>query len=119
MVKIQDGSLVPASELIEGRAEDDDGKPLKFEQVKDANVPTYKAVSEMSDGSGRVRNYSFSIVDTNVRVGMAVTEKKEEAAEQNKAKTEKVTKEVTPTTTTTTTTSGEAKKNSTTTGSKL
>lgn len=108
MVKIQDGSLVPASELIDGRAEDDDGKPLKFEQVKDANVPTYKAVSEMSDGSGRVRNYSFSIVDTNVRVGMSVTE-----PEENKqAKTEKVTKEVSPS-------PAEAKKNSTAVGSKL
>jgi hypothetical protein len=104
MVKIQDGSLVSASELIDGRAEDDDGKPLKFEQVKDANVPTYKAVSEMSDGSGRVRNYSFSIVDTNVRVGMSVTEPEDKEGKQ--AKTEKVTKEVSPT---------EKKKNSTTT----
>ena len=95
MVKIQDGSLVPASELITGGGQDDEGKPLKFELVKDAAMPQYRAVSKMDDGSGRTRTYSFGFDDTNVVVHMTVVEDNKEA-EEKAPKTEKVTKEVTP-----------------------
>lgn len=104
MVKIQDGSLVPASELITGGGQDDEGKSLKFELVKDAAMPQYRAVSKMDDGSGRTRTYSFGFDDTNVVVHMTVVEENKEA-EEKAPKTEKVTKEVAPTT--------ETKKNST------
>ena len=105
VVKIEDGSLVPAQELLSGAAQDPDGKPLKFTEVKDATMPTYQAKSKMDDGSGRTRVYTFSIENTNVRVSMGLVE--EEQAEKGAAKTEKVTKEVSPSSL-----SSEAKKNS-------
>ena len=107
MVKIQDGSLVPASDVF-GGVEDDEGQSLKFEPVKDALVPRWEAKSKMNDGSNRTRNFSVSLLDVNLVVRMALTE---EEAEKEKPKatatTEKVTKEVSPAPATT-----EAKKNS-------
>lgn len=105
VVKIEDGSLVPAQELLSGAAQDPDGKPLKFTEVKDAPMPTYTAKSKMDDGSGRTRVYTFSIENTNVRVSMGLLEEEEKGA-----KTEKVTKEVAPSPSSSS--SSEAKKNS-------
>ena len=106
VVKIEDGSLVPAQELLSGAAQDPDGKALKFTEVKDAPMPTYTAKSKMDDGSGRTRVYTFSIENTNVRVSMGLVEE-----EKAGAKTEKVTKEVAPSPSSSTS-SSEAKKNS-------
>jgi hypothetical protein len=89
MVQIQDGSLVPASQLLSGEGEDPDtesGK-LKFEQVKGTVFPTYRAKSKMNDGSGRKRTYTFSLEDTNVVVHVAQTTEEEEE-QQNKDKGE-------------------------------
>ena len=107
VVKVEDGSLVPAQELLSGAAQDPDGKALKFTEVKDAPMPTYQAKSKMDDGSGRTRVYTFSIENTNVRVSMGLVE--EEGQSKEGAKTEKVTKEVAPSSTSL---SSEAKKNS-------
>lgn len=90
MVKIHDGSLVPASELLSNNAEDDEGEKLKFEQVKDAAYPTFEAKAKVHDDSGRERTYRFSFEDTNVTVHMTTTEPEEE----KKATTEKSVKEV-------------------------
>ena len=108
VVKIQDGSLVPASDVF-GGVEDDEGQSLKFEPVKDALVPRWEAKTKMNDGSNRTRNFSVSLLDVNLVVRMTLTEEavaEEEGKPKPKAtapSTEKVTKEVTPT---------ETKKNS-------
>jgi DNA polymerase III alpha subunit (gram-positive type) len=107
MVKIHDGSLVPASELLSNNAEDDEGEKLKFEQVKDATYPTFEAKSKVHDDSGRERTYRFSFDDTNVTVHMTTSESDEEKKakeEEANKKTEKSTKEVSAST--------ESKKNS-------
>lgn len=104
MVKIHDGSLVPASELLSNNAEDDEGERLKFEQVKDATYPTFEAKSKVHDDSGRERTYRFSFEDTNVTVHMTTSESDEEkkAKEKEAKATEKAVHE----------TSTESKKNS-------
>jgi hypothetical protein len=93
MVKIHDGSLVPASELLGGTAEDDEGNPLKFKDVKDAAFPTYEAKSKVPDDTGRMRTYRFSFEDTNVTVHMSISEPgaegQEKAAEAKAAAEEK------------------------------
>jgi hypothetical protein len=96
MVQIQDGSLVPASQLLDGSAEDPDveGGKVKFEQVKDAVVPTYTAKAKMNDGSGRSRTYTFSLEDMNVIVHVAQTTEEQEREKGNR--TEKSVKEVSP-----------------------
>jgi hypothetical protein len=109
VVKVEDGSLVPAQELLSGAAQDPDGKALKFTEVKDAPMPTYTAKSKMDDGSGRTRVYTFSIENTNVRVSMGLVEEEGQSKEGG-AKTEKVTKEVSPSSSSSSSSTTEAKK---------
>jgi hypothetical protein len=71
MVKIEDGTLIQASQLISGAGEDDNGNPLKFERNENALMPTYKAESDLNDGTGRRKVYSFDIIDTQVRVNQS------------------------------------------------
>jgi hypothetical protein len=85
MVKIQDGQLIVGSKALSGEAEDDDGKPLKFEAVQGALVPTWAAKANMNDGSGRVRFYSFGLEDTNVRVSVITKTAEEIKAEEQAA----------------------------------
>lgn len=94
MVKIHDGSLVPASELLSNNAEDDEGNKLKFEQVKDAAFPTWEAKADVPDDSKRVRTFRFSFEDTNVTVHMTTTEPEQEKESKKAAATEKSVKEV-------------------------
>lgn len=84
MVKLQDGSLVPASQLIGGEGEDDEGNQLKFKQTRTATVPTYTAESDLNDGTGRKKVYVFDLFDTPVRVDVRVVEPETEvtASEQ-------------------------------------
>lgn len=79
MVKLQDGSMVLASQLLSGAGEDDDGNPIKFEKNENALVPTYKAEADMNDGSGRKKVYTFDIVDTQVRVSVSTVEPESES----------------------------------------
>lgn len=74
MVKLQDGSLVFADQLLAGAGEDDNGNPIKFKEVKDAPIPTYTAEADMNDGSGRKKNYTFGFSNTQVRVGVTIIE---------------------------------------------
>jgi hypothetical protein len=115
MVQIQDGSLVPASQLLSGEGEDPDSETgkLKFEQVKGTAFPTYRAKSKMNDGSGRNRTYTFSLEETNVVVHVAQTTEEEKAEQGDKGEnkgtgTEKAFHETKVSDTTTT----DAKKNS-------
>lgn len=85
MVKIQDGQLIVGSKALSGEAEDDEGKPLKFEAVEGALVPTWAAKANMNDGSGRVRFYSFGLEDTNVRVSVITKTAEEIKAEEQAA----------------------------------
>ena len=95
MVKIQDGSLVAATDVFGGGVEDDEGQRLKFEPIKDAPIPRWEAKTKMNDGSNRTRNFSVSLIDVNLIVRMALSE--EQATEASpEPKTQKVTKEVTP-----------------------
>lgn len=106
MVKVHDGSIVPASELLSNNGEDDEGNKLEFKAVKEAAYPTYEAKSKVPDDTGRKRIYRFSFEDTNVTVHMTTTEEeKEETKEQKEAAkeekkeqkaTEKAAKEVNP-----------------------
>ena len=80
MVKIQDGSLVPASELLSGAGEDDEGNKLEFKSVKEASIPTYRVERKMDDGTGRTRVYQFSFDDTNVTVHQSFIEPESEKA---------------------------------------
>lgn len=82
MVKLQDGSLVPAAALLSGDGEDDEGNKLTFKPVEGATMPTFYAMSEMKDGSGRLRTYTFGFEDTNVIVHMAHLEKAAAPAKQ-------------------------------------
>ena len=117
MVRIQDGTMVMASELFGNNVEDDDDQKLKFEQVKDSVPPRFKAETKMKDGSERKRIYSFSFDEVLVRVHMAIIdeiaqrEAERKAKETEAAATEKSTKEVSPQVTTATSSSSEAKKN--------
>lgn len=74
MVKLQDGSLVMASQLIHGEGEDDNGNQLTFVQTRNTKVPSYTAESDMTDGSGRKKVYLFDLFDTQVRVDVKVVE---------------------------------------------
>lgn len=85
MVKLQDGSLVAAADLINGAGEDPEGKPLKFTLVKDASMPAYEASAPMNDGSGRTRKYSFGFEDTNVVVHLVLIDERAEKAAAAKA----------------------------------
>lgn len=87
MVRIQDGSLVPASELLTGGAEDDEGNKLEFKSVKEASIPTYKAERKMDDGTGRTRIYQFSFDDTNVTVHQSFIDPQAEAEAKKEAQT--------------------------------
>jgi hypothetical protein len=93
MVKVHDGSLVPASELLSGAAEDDEGNKLEFKDVKNAAFPTYECKTKVPDDSGRTRVYRFSFEDTNVTVHMSILEPgaegQEKAAEAKAAAEEK------------------------------
>lgn len=73
MVKVQDGSLITVNDLLSG-AEDDHGNKLTFVKNESAFIPTFKAESIMSDGSGRKRIFSFDLVDTPVRVSVSTVE---------------------------------------------
>lgn len=103
MVKLQDGSMVSATELLNGSAEDAEGNQLKFTEVKGATYPTFEAKSKLKDGTNRMRTYTFSLDDTLVRVSMGQTEEKTAAT----AETQKSVKEVSPSSSTT-----DTKKNS-------
>lgn len=86
MVKLQDGSIVAAGDLFNGSGQDEEGKQLKFEQVKTATIPTFEARSDTTDGSNQTRIYSFGLADTNVRVSVTTatittTKAKEEQEE--------------------------------------
>ena len=85
MVKLQDGSLVPAAQLLSGEGEDEEGNKLQFKQLSNAAVPTWQAKSEMKDGSKRMRTYEFGFEETNVIVRMGVTDAATAAAAQEKA----------------------------------
>lgn len=74
MVKLEDGSVVLASQLISGTGEDDNGKPVKFEKNEESIIPTYRAEADLNDGTGRKKVYSFDIADTPVRVSVSVVE---------------------------------------------
>lgn len=94
MVKLEDGSLVPAADLINGSAEDPvTGKPIKFTAVKDAAYPAYEAESPMDDGSGRIRHYRFGFDDTNVVVHMSIADPEGEKAAAKAADEEAKAKE--------------------------
>lgn len=73
MVKLQDGSIVAAGDLFNGSGQDEEGKQLKFEQVKTATIPTFEARSDTTDGSNQTRIYSFGLADTNVRISLITT----------------------------------------------
>lgn len=87
MVKVQDGQQILGSQALGGGAEDDEGKPLKFEPVEGAAVPAYTAKVDMKDGSGRTKFYSFSLADTNVRVSVVTKTPEEMKAEKEGSKT--------------------------------
>ena len=84
MVKVQDGQQILGSQALGGGAEDDEGKPLKFEQVQTGTggVPTWTAKANMNDGSGRTRFYTFGLADTNVRVSIITKTPEEIKAEE-------------------------------------
>ena len=77
MVKIQDGTLANASELLAGVGEDDDGRPLNFVPVGRRDSQSYRAESLMTDESGRKKVYTFDIPDPEVRVHVLTVEPEE------------------------------------------
>ena len=85
VVKIQDGSVVLANELLAGDAQDDEGKALKFLEVLDAPITTFQAVSKMNDGSERTRIFSFGLADTKVRVTVTTKTPEQIKAEEQAA----------------------------------
>ena len=82
MVKLEDGSMVLASQLISGAGEDDNGKKIKFDRNQQSEIPTYKAEAPLNDGTGRKKIYSFDIADTPVRVSVAVVNPEEQQQQQ-------------------------------------
>lgn len=84
VTKIQDGSLVYATELLQTAVEDGDGNKLQFDPIPDAAIPSYRAEVVMNDGSGRKKVYAFGLADTLVRVGMT-TISAEELKQNEKA----------------------------------
>ena len=87
MVKVQDGQLILGGQALSGAAEDDEGKPIKFEAVEGAVIPAYQAKVDMKDGSGRAKFYSFSLADTNVRISVVTKTPEEMKAEEEGSKT--------------------------------
>lgn len=89
MVKLQDGSLVIASRLLSGEAEDQDGNKLDFKAEQD-KPEFYKAEHDVTDGSGRKNVYSFDIGETLVKVSVATIQadkdKDKDKLEQQKTK---------------------------------
>lgn len=77
MVKLEDGSMVFAGQLLGGEGQDDDGHSLKFKANEDATVPYYKAEAPMRDGSGRKKVYTFDLGTTQVRVSVSTVEPEE------------------------------------------
>lgn len=75
MVKIEDGSTLTLSRLL-GEAQDDDGRPLKFERNDDTNnpsdIPSWKAEVDMTDNSNRKKTYHVDLGNTLVRVSVAI-----------------------------------------------
>lgn len=89
MVKVQDGSLIYAGQLLGGEGQDDDGHSLKFKSNEDANVPVYTAEAPMRDGSGRKKIYSFDLGTTQVKVSVSTVEPEPEEKEKPKKEKEK------------------------------
>jgi hypothetical protein len=109
LVKLQDGSTVLASTLLSGDAQDDEGNPLRFEQVQGAPFPTWSTTKQMGDGSGRTKVYSFGLENTNVRVSVSIITPEQQKQQQTEAATRraeesKLAKQSQSTTTTTPTT---------------
>lgn len=79
MVKLEDGSMVFAGQLLNGEGQDDEGKSLKFKSKDDVagSVPLYTAEAPMKDGSGRKKIYSFDLGTTQVRVSVSTVEPEE------------------------------------------
>lgn len=89
MVKLEDGSMVLASQLLGGDGQDDDGKSLKFKSNDDATVPVYTAEAPMRDGSNRKKIYSFDLGNTQVRVSVSTVEPEPEEKDKSKKEKEK------------------------------
>lgn len=77
MVKLQDGSLVNAGELLTGAGQDEEGKSLKF---KEAGNYMWIAESNIPTDNKTKRLYSFNLSDTMVKVSMALIDKAHEVA---------------------------------------
>lgn len=88
MVKLEDGSMVYAGQLLGGECQDDEGHSLKFKANEDAAVPFYRAEAPMKDGSGRKKIYTFDLGTTQVRVSVSTVEP-EEKEKEDKEKKEK------------------------------
>ena len=85
MVKLEDGSLVYAGQLLSGECQDDDGKALKFKvNDGDQTVPFYRAEVPMRDGSGRKKIYSFDLGTTQVRVSVSTVEEEKDKSKKEK-----------------------------------
>jgi membrane protein involved in colicin uptake len=81
VTKIQDGQRIYASEVLSG-ALDAEGNTIKFQQVEGTNPPTYRATSDMNDGTGRTRVYTFSLGDTLVTVNESIVTQEQMQAQR-------------------------------------
>lgn len=86
MVKLEDGSMIFAGQLLAGEGEDDDGHSLKFKNKDDGAY--YNAEAPMRDGSGRKKIYSFDLGTTQVRVSVSTVEPEPEEKEKEKKEKE-------------------------------
>jgi hypothetical protein len=85
MVKIEDGSTIALSRLLNGEGQDDAGNPIRFEEsttqspvVGGVGIPSYQATAPLAgDAEGRLKLYTFSLEDTLVKVSVAVRTKEE------------------------------------------
>lgn len=86
MVKLFDGSLVTAGELLDGSGQDEEGKQLKFKQVG----TTWTAESHIPADPKHKRVYSFALADTMVKVSLILADKGKEGEEPEEKENEKI-----------------------------
>lgn len=81
-MKLFDGSLVSAGDLVSGAGQDEEGNHLTFSQVGS----TWIAESNVPGDKTKKRVYSFALADTQVKVSMVILDRRDATSDKPDSK---------------------------------